>query len=468
MGGSGVLVALCLAITVIVISGHSEMYQKYFVLALCSIVMFFTGFIDDAIKLPYKVRFIVQAIVALIMILVGGVVLNDLGRLLWDQPLLLNGLFAIIFTSFAIIGSINAINMIDGIGGLSGSISLSSLFLIGIVAFIVGNQHSLILITAVSGGVAGFLYYNLRYASKHFARVFLGDNGSMLLGFIIGWMLIDHSQGMNPAMTPVTALWLFSIPIMDTIGVMLRRIYLGKSPLIPDHLHLHHLLLKAGFFVSEITCLLTSLHILLGAIGLAGLYLGLPEFIMLLGFLLIFIGYLWLTLQPGHFVSILRYHRILLRTRLNFASVASCGVLFGDYSAKETELIAKEVSDGLGSNINFSMRIFKQPSVSDSPEACYAITLNLWVAKDICVSKEEFNQYIISLQQQLREQRGVQLRQFGARNGDLDLKTYSSGYAFGQPKTVCRRAFGPQALVFEVTRSIYTTSFGVKNSHKSH
>ena len=311
------------------------------------------------------------------------------------------------------------------------------------------------MITGIAGGVLGFLYYNLRFASKRFARVFLGDNGSMLLGFILGWMLIDHSQGMNSAMTPVTAIWLFSIPLMDTIGVMLRRIYLGKSPFNPDHLHLHHLLLKAGFSVSEITYLLTLIHILLGATGLVGLYLGIPELIMFLGFIFIFLGYLWLTLRPARFISMSRYFRILLRTRLDFAPVASYGILLGDYSAKDAELIAKEVNDKLGSDMNFSISIFKQSPTPmfDSSGAYYAITLNIWLTKDICASEDKFQQYIISLEQKLKEQLGVQLRSFGARNGDLDLKTYSSGCAFGEPKMVSRRALGPQALTFEIISS---------------
>jgi hypothetical protein len=75
----------------------------------------------------------------------------------------------------------------------------------------------------------------------------------MLLGFVFAWLLIALSQGGEAAvMTPVTALWLFALPLMDTVGVMLRRIWLGKSPFRADRHHLHHLLVRAGFRVCDV------------------------------------------------------------------------------------------------------------------------------------------------------------------------------------------------------------------------
>ena len=454
VGGVGVLAALCLAFAVIIFFYSAGLTQKYLAFGVCSIIIFLTGFIDETIRLSYKLRFIIQAVVALIMVLIGGVVLNDLGGLLGGQPLQLVGWLAIAFTIFAVIGGINAINMIDGIDGLAGSISLVSLLLVGIVAVIAGDQHNAILITALAGGVVGFLYHNLRYASKRYARVFLGDNGSMLLGFIFAWLLVDLSQGSNPAMTPVTAIWLFSIPLMDTIGVMLRRLWLGQSPFMPDHYHLHHLCMKAGFFVTDITLFITLLHMLLGAIGLTGLYLGIPEFTMLLGFLLVFLGYFYLTLRPLWFVLWLRHLRVLFRTRLGFAHIANSGAFLGNYSAKEIENLAKIVNEALGFDMNSSVRVFEQSSARHNSEKCYAITLNAWPTKDDYASEEKLKQYIALLQQRLKEQWGIQLRQFVARKKDLDWSDYGSSSAFDEFQKMSRRSLGTQALTFEVTREL--------------
>ncbi|MGZ0018233.1 MraY family glycosyltransferase [Nitrosomonas sp. wSCUT-2] len=450
VGGVGVFAALCFAF-IILINHYPEHLQKCIVLATCSILIFITGFVDDAIKLGYKLRFLIQAIVALLMIFLGGIVLHELGGLLFGFPLQL-GVFGIAFTLIATIGGINALNMIDGIDGLSGSIALTSLLLIGVTAYLAEDHHNLILICALAGGVIGFLYYNLRHFYQHRARVFLGDNGSMLLGLMFAWLLVDLSQNPNPAITPVTAIWLFSVPLMDMFGVMLRRMSAGQSPFAADRQHLHHLLMRSGFRVMEIVFTMVFLHGLLGIIGLAGMYMGVPEFTMFLGFLLILTGYFYLTHHPESFISLLRNFDILLNTRLKFAPVSHSNNLIGSYSAKEIEVLAKAISDELGSEMNFWIRVFRKPSESHHLGNRYATTLHIWVDKNIDLSKENIKQYIASLQWRLIEQRGIHLHRFSSRKTDFDPAIYSQGSPFGEPKAMSRRELGPQALSFEILR----------------
>lgn len=450
VGGVGVLVALCFAI-ILLIYLHPEHFQKCIALFMCSIIIWSTGFIDDAIKLGYKLRFTIQALVALIMILGGGVVVNELGGLFFGFPLQL-GTFGIIFTLIATIGGINALNMMDGVDGLSGSIALVSLLLIGTTTYLGQDQHNLLLICALVGGVFGFLYFNLRHPYQRHARVFLGDNGSMLLGVVFAWLLVDIAQNPNPSITPVTAIWLFSVPLMDMSGVMLRRVCAGQSPFTPDQQHLHHLLMKSGFRVSEIVFTITLLHSLLGMIGLVGLYLGVSEFAMLLGFLLILIGYFYLTYRPLLFIAKLRNLDTLLNTRLGFAPVSNSKILMGSCSAKETEALARAVSDELGSELDFWIRIFRKSSEPHHSENCYAITLNIWPDKKKDISTEIVKQYIASLQWRLIEQRGIHLHRFSSRKTDFDPALYSKGSVFGESKVTSRRKLGPQALSFEVLR----------------
>ena len=412
VGGTGIFVAICAALA-IEANAHSELVLQCFTLGLCAIIIFITGFADDIRHLSYKLRFVIQAVVALIMILAGGVLLNDLGDLFFGLPLQL-GIFAIPFTIFAVIGGINAFNMIDGIDGLLGSVALVTLLLIGAVAFVAGDLHNTVLATALAGGVIGFLYFNLRYPSQSNARVFLGDNGSMLIGFLIAWLLIDLSQGSNPAIQPVAALWLLSIPIMDTISVMHRRIRMGRSPFTPDHSHLHHILLSAGFRVEEVVFAIATLHFLLGIIGITGLYLGIPEFIMLLGFLLVYLMYFTLTLHPQRFMPTLRsFH-----TRLGLASAANSGIFQGGYTTKDVEKLIQIVSKELGAKIDYWVKVFEQQFAEDSFGKRYAIALNIRLPKDDHVMKDTINQYIILLQRRLLQQQGIQLRQFVARNSD--------------------------------------------------
>jgi UDP-GlcNAc:undecaprenyl-phosphate GlcNAc-1-phosphate transferase len=450
VGGAGVLAALCFAF-IFLINFHSEQHQKCIALVICSIVIFITGFVDDAIRLGYKLRFAIQAMVALIMILGGGVVLNELGDLFFGLPLQL-GMFGVIFTVIATIGGINALNMIDGVDGLSGSIALVSLLLIGAAAYITQDQYNLILIGALAGGVAGFLYFNLRHPYQQRARVFLGDNGSMLLGLMLVWLLVDLSQDPDPSITPVTAIWLFSVPLMDMAGVMLRRVYAGQSPFTSDRQHLHHLLMKSGFRVSETVFTMVLLHSLLGIIGLAGMYLGVSDFSMLLGFLLILAGYLYLTYHPANFISKLRSFDILLNTRLGFAPVSNSKIFIGNYPAKETEALARAISDELGFAMNFRIRIFRKLSEPHQSEKNYVIILNIWLDKKDDISKDIVKQYIASLQWRLIEQRGIHLHRFLSRKTDFDPASYSKGSSFGESKVKSLRELGPQALSFEVLR----------------
>ena len=451
VGGVGVLAALCFAF-ILLINLHSEYFQKCIALLICSIIIWSTGFVDDAIKLGYKLRLAIQALVALIMILAGGVVVNELGGLFFGFPLQLGTFFGIIFTLIATIGGINALNMMDGVDGLSGSIALVSLLLIGAAAYIAQDQHNLILICALAGGVVGFLHFNLRHPYQRNARVFLGDNGSMLLGVMFAWLLVDIAQNPNPSITPVTAIWLFSVPLLDMFSVMMRRMFSGHSPFTPDRKHLHHLLMKSGFRVSEIVFTITLLHGLLGIIGLAGLYLGVPEFAMLLGFLLILTGYFYLTYHPEKFISLLRILDMLLNTRLRFAPVSNSKILIGSYSTQETEALARAISDELGPEMNYWIRIFRKSSEPNHSENCYAITLNIWLDKKDDFSKETLRQYIVSLQWRLIEQRGIHLHRFSNREADFDPVIYSKGSAFGESKVKSRRKLGPQALSFEVLR----------------
>ena len=347
VGGFGVFLSLCMAF-LFLINFYPELNSHWLVLILCSLLIFATGLLDDLLNLKYKPRLVIQILVASTAVIFCGLALDDLGNLLFGYPLQL-GLLAIPFTVFAIVGGINVINMIDGIDGLSGSVSFVSLFLLGFVAFIGGDLHYLILVVALAGGVIGFLYFNLRYPSQQKARVFLGDNGSMLLGFLIAWLLISLAQGENASMQPVTALWLFAIPLMDTAGVVQRRISMGKSPFSPDQNHLHHILLKVGYRVEEAVLFIVAMQLFLGLIGLAGLYMGVPDFVMLLGFLLIYFGYYSLTMRPLRFISVLCFIYI----KLGMASTASKRALSLAYINKDAENLTQKVCDELKSSKGF-------------------------------------------------------------------------------------------------------------------
>ena len=357
VGGFGVVAVVLVALFLGSIYFPRLPLRSIQTVAAGACVLFVTGFADDLWHLHFKTRFVIQAMVATAMVFLGGVELLCLGELIPGVRCDL-GLLSIPFTIFATIGLINALNMIDGIDGLSGTLSFISLGFAALVAWLAQNGHYLIFIVSVMGGIAGFLYYNLRYPTNGRARVFLGDNGSMLLGFLFAWILIALSQGEQPAMTPVTALWVFGVPLLDTVGVMLRRLWLGKSPFRADRNHLHHLFIRAGFRVCDTVFILAIVQLTLGAIGLAGLWLGVPEYWMFGLFLLVFAIYFFAIARPWQIVPNLR----CLNLALGMPSVQARGVFVGYFRKEGSRVVMGALANELATHYDYRLSLHEVDS----------------------------------------------------------------------------------------------------------
>jgi len=355
VGGFGLISVVVAAFLLVELFFHSFSLRPLQGILVGALALFLTGLADDIWHLSFKPRFVVQALVALSMVYAGGVELVSLGRILPGLAEVELGPLAVPVTIFATIGLINAVNMIDGIDGLSGSVSLVSLALAAIVAHSAGDVAYMVFLVALIGGVAGFLYYNLRYPGNGRARVFLGDNGSMLLGFLVAWLFIALSQGKQAAMTPVTALWLFALPLMDTVGVMLRRIWLGKSPFRPDRHHLHHLLVRAGFRVCDVVAIAVFSQVALGLIGIVGLWLDVPEWIMFALFLLVFAGYFLAILRPWRLVPALRR----LGRTLRLPSGDARGIFVGYFAQERCAELLDTVCAGLAGSYDYQIQLYR-------------------------------------------------------------------------------------------------------------
>ncbi|MNU86059.1 Undecaprenyl-phosphate alpha-N-acetylglucosaminyl 1-phosphate transferase [compost metagenome] len=124
-------------------------------------------------------------------------------------------------------------------------------------------------------------------------KIFLGDAGSMFLGFVIGYLVLFGSQHheLEQAFRPVTALWLIGLPLMDMVGIMIRRIRKGQSPLRPDRNHLHHILLHAGFTSREALLLIVVANLGIVFFGIFSEQVQLPEWLMMALYLLLFAAY---------------------------------------------------------------------------------------------------------------------------------------------------------------------------------
>lgn len=275
---------------------------------LAGMLLILAGAVDDVVDLSPVKKMVVQLGSALIMIYGAGVVLVDLGRLNTDGSLLLLGWLSVPFTVFATIGVINAVNMSDGLDGLAGSLSLVSLLGFTAAYWMFGyNEQYLPLLLILAAAVGGFLVFNFRVPGRSTASVFLGDSGSMFLGFVIVWFAIRVSQGDSRVISPSAALWFLMVPLFDTVAITTRRILRRRPPFGADREHLHHIFLLAGFTVTETVLIMVGFALGGVLVGIAGTYFNVPEYILMGSFLILGLLYLWMIVHSWSVMRFLRW-----------------------------------------------------------------------------------------------------------------------------------------------------------------
>lgn len=250
-----------------------------FMMGLTALVVL--GLLDDRVNLRASVKLIAQIACVALMVLPSQTLIWKAGTL-FGHEFLLQPYWAAPLTIIAIVGLINAFNMIDGIDGLAGTLSVVALLWFAVAAGLVGVRGELLLALLVAFCVLGFLVFNLRHHWRRRACVFLGDAGSMMLGAVLAFLAIalsQHNEG--DALSPVAALWICAVPIIDTGSLIVRRAAAGTNPFTSDRQHLHHLMIDAGLSVSQVVVILSIASGVCGAIGVFGWLLGLSDATML-------------------------------------------------------------------------------------------------------------------------------------------------------------------------------------------
>lgn len=229
--------------------------------------VFLVGLFDDVQHINPWLRLLIQLAAGAALATYGGITIHKVGDLLaiGNIPLLL---LATPLTALAVAGLSNAYNMIDGIDGLAAStaaIPLLTLYLLGIqAAHPMANSVLLILIPTCV-----FLLFNLGPNNRLLPKMFLGDGGSITLGFLVTASLVYFSQGESALIKPVTALWLVTVPLMSMLSTMLIRARHQRDLMKADRSHLHHTLMDTGLSDRATLALLVLGAISSSAIGLA-------------------------------------------------------------------------------------------------------------------------------------------------------------------------------------------------------
>lgn len=275
----GVAIFVAFAVSAILLHEKPTGFAS-FMIGLASLVAL--GLLDDRINLRASIKFVAQIACVALMVLPSKTLIWHTGSLLGGDHLLLQQ-WAAPVTIIAMVGLINAYNMIDGVDGLAGSLSLVGLLWFAVAAGMIGLEDQLLMALLVAFCVIGFLVFNLRHRWRSRAAVFLGDAGSMMLGAVLAFLAIGLSQQAGDSLSPVAALWICAVPIIDTASLAIRRLAAGRNPFSSDRQHLHHLMLDAGLTVTQVVASLSLISGILGGIGVFGWYLGIPDVVLLLG-----------------------------------------------------------------------------------------------------------------------------------------------------------------------------------------
>lgn len=241
----GIAIVLASVIALAFSKTALQLLQRYPVLVSGSLLLLVTGVWDDRKNLRPLYRLALQFLCAAALA-ANGVRITSLHGILGIHQLPEMAQYAV--TIIVIAGVANAFNLIDGIDGLAGGLAVINLFILGGISLYLQQYSLFILFAALSGAILVFLKYN--YSP---AKIFMGDGGSLFLGFILpatGIILIEQAHTTSPVTAQWVILLVFSlllVPVFDSLRVYVWRMRRGESPFRADKTHLHHLFLTLGF-----------------------------------------------------------------------------------------------------------------------------------------------------------------------------------------------------------------------------
>ena len=232
-----------------------ELFDLYKFLFASLVILLYIGVMDDIVVMRAYKKLFAQIIVTSLMVIGSDVRIRSFFGLFGVYEL--NYFFSVAISIFTFIVLINAFNLIDGIDGLAGGYSILCSAMFGISYYRLGeyNYPLVVLSGVIIGCVIGFLYFNLSNYRNN--KIFMGDTGSMILGFLLAFtaicfidIFIDKELPEVPRYylqsAPAIAMAILILPIIDTLNVFIIRICNGKSPFVADKNHIHHSLLKLG------------------------------------------------------------------------------------------------------------------------------------------------------------------------------------------------------------------------------
>lgn len=255
MGGLAIFLGFILSVVLFV-----DITRQVRGILLGAVLIVACGAIDDIISLRAWVKLIIQIIAAIVAV-AHGVVIEVLmnPNIFSENEALILGVLAVPVTILWIVGITNSVNLIDGLDGLAVGVSTISCVTILVVALLVSEPNVALIVAALAGACIGFMPYNLNPA-----RIFMGDTGSLLLGYVLATVSVLGLFKFYAIVTFVVPVLALAVPLSDTLFAFCRRILHGQSPFHADRGHFHHKLMDLGLNQKQAVAILYAISATLG------------------------------------------------------------------------------------------------------------------------------------------------------------------------------------------------------------
>ena len=249
MGGLAIFIAFLASV---LIFAYPEIDREIRGILLGAVIIVILGVLDDIITLHAGLKFVVQILAAVLVVLHGCRIEHFVGLHLADW---LSYPVSVVW----IVAITNAVNFIDGLDGLAAGVSAISAGAMLVVALLVGDFMSAVMLAAIVGACVGFIPYNFNPA-----KIFMGDTGSTFLGFMLSTISIYGLFKMYAIISFAVPFLVLGLPIFDTAFAIVRRVARGQSPMTPDRGHIHHRMMDMGLNQKQTVAALYVVSSLLG------------------------------------------------------------------------------------------------------------------------------------------------------------------------------------------------------------
>lgn len=292
LGGVSIYAGVLISLLFVVPFETLGAYKFFFAGIVISLLL---GMRDDISSLYANQKLVFQVLAAFVSVYYADIALTGMYGLfgVYELP----GWLSVAFSVFVILSISNAFNLIDGIDGLAASVAVVISLVFGVWFLLIGDDFFATLAFVIVSALVAFLVFNW-----HPAKIFMGDTGSLVTGFILGVMairFIDQNASLPVGSdlvvnAPITiAFSLLIVPIYDTLRVMTIRVYNGKSPFYPDKRHIHHTLIRQGFNHAQATLILLAFTVVVFGISTQISFMGNHLSLIILGAMAVSFGAVW-------------------------------------------------------------------------------------------------------------------------------------------------------------------------------